>query len=73
MKPVLGVALSGLLLGGCAVNCGADWREVGTNEGRLGASPQVERYAASCSAFNREAYTEGWSAGNAARPRIPAM
>ena len=59
-----------LALGGCAVNCGSDWRETGANEGRLGAEPQFERYAGACGNFDRARYEEGWREGFAMRPRL---
>lgn len=73
MKNTLMLAVCCMSLGGCAVNCGTDWREAGLNEGRLGADPQTERYAASCPGMDRSRYVEGWREGNAMRPRIPAM
>ena len=70
MKKTLVLALCCASAGGCAVNCGSDWREVGLNDGRLGADSQIERYAASCANVDRQAYTEGLQAGFAMRPRI---
>jgi hypothetical protein len=70
MNRLLVLVASCSVLGGCAVNCGADWREVGLNEGRLGADPQVERYAASCGNVDRARYEEGWREGFAMRPRL---
>lgn len=72
MKIPLPLAACCALLSGCAVNCGADWHEVGLNDGRLGADLQVERYAASCSGVDRARYEEGWREGFAMRPRIAA-
>ena len=72
MKRFLVLAACCVLLGGCAVNCGADWHQVGLNDGRIGADLQVERYAASCSGMERARYEEGWREGFAMRPRIAA-
>jgi hypothetical protein len=73
MKTLPAFAACCALLGGCAVNCGADWRQVGLNDGRLGADSQVERYAASCSGIDSARYEEGWREGLAMRPRIAVM
>jgi hypothetical protein len=73
MKTLLALSAYCALLSGCAVNCGADWREVGLNDGRIGADLQVERYAASCGGVDRARYEEGWREGFAMRPRIAAM
>lgn len=73
MKKTLLLALCSINLGGCAVNCSSDWRELGLNDGRLGADSQIERYAAACPAVDRDRYAEGWREGNAMRPRIPAL
>ena len=70
MKKALAIAICCSSFGGCAVNCGSDWREVGANEGRLGADLQVERYSATCTGFDRARYEEGWREGSAMRPRL---
>lgn len=60
-------------LAGCATGCGSDWFEIGQRDGRLGADPQVEGYAARCPAVDRARYAEGHQAGLAMRPRIAAF
>ena len=59
-----------LLLTACATpDCGSNWREVGANEGRIGARPGMERYEASCPGkFNSAAYAEGYREAFAQRP-----
>jgi hypothetical protein len=57
------------LLGGCAVDCGSDWRSTGERDGRMNAGSQAERYAASCGGrVDAAAYQEGYRAGAAQRP-----
>ena len=65
------LALTSLvLLTACATpDCGSNWREVGANEGRIGARQSTERYEASCPGkFNSAAYLEGWRESFAQRP-----
>jgi hypothetical protein len=76
MKRILAAAGLTAILAGCAAltpDCGSDWYEVGQNDGRIGASSQVERYAKNCSGIDRKRYEEGHAAGIAARPRIPSF
>ena len=61
------------LPGGCASvsggDCGGDWYALGARDGRLGATPQAQSYAARCGmALDDERYREGWRAGNSERP-----
>ena len=57
------------LLGGCAVDCGSDWRSTGERDGRINAGSQAERYAASCGGkMDATAYQEGYRAGFSQRP-----
>ena len=57
------------LLGGCAVDCGSDWRSTGERDGRINAGSQAERYAASCGGkVDVAAYQEGYRAGFSQRP-----
>ena len=71
--PALAALIALAFLPGCAVNCGSDWRQVGLNDGRIGADSQLERYAAACSGVDRARYEEGWREGFAMRPRIAAF
>jgi len=74
MKAILLAAASWLILAGCAQvgsdDCkGSDWYQLGQRDGRLGAQPQSDLYAARCSVTPDSArYMEGWRAGVAARP-----
>ena len=63
------------LLAGCAgVDCGSDWYATGQRDGRLGAEPQAENYAARCAGqVDRARYAEGWQSGFAMRPRVPSF
>ena len=66
-------AFACLLVTGCAglasSDCGADAFALGQRDGRLGASPQSERYAERCgAAVDAEKYREGWRAGYSQRP-----
>jgi len=72
---MLGRSLSFLLLtliAGCAAtaaDCGPDWFAVGARDGRLGAQPQAEFYAARCAApVDAARYSDGWRAGYDQRP-----
>jgi hypothetical protein len=74
MKTLLALAACCALLSGCAVNCGADWHQVGLNDGRIGADSQIESYAARCGgSVDRARYAEGLQSGLAMRPRIAAF
>jgi hypothetical protein len=56
-------------LAGCTADCGQDWRQLGERDGRLGASSQLENYAARCGTRpDAERYNEGYRAGFAQRP-----
>jgi hypothetical protein len=71
MKKITLVVLT--LVAGCASapDCGSDWRNVGANEGRIGARPQrqTEAYSASCPGkFDEARYMEGWRESFAQRP-----
>ena len=75
MRPVVLLAVCGLMLSGCtgmtSADCGPDWYQIGQRDGRLGAQPQAERYAARCGAGGQPdaaRYTEGYQAGFAQRP-----
>jgi len=60
------------ILAGCASDCGSDWYAIGQRDGRLGAEPQAEIYAARCGGqVDRARYAEGWQSGFEMRPRIP--
>jgi hypothetical protein len=66
--------LLALALCGCAADCAGDWYEIGARDGRLGAEPQVEIYAARCGVQpDAGRYSEGYAAGFAQRPRIPSF
>ena len=61
------------LLGGCAsvsaADCGADWYATGARDGRLGATPQAQSYAARCGgAVDEKRYSDGWRDGYSQRP-----
>ena len=73
MKCLLVLVAGSALLGGCAVNCGGDWRQIGLNDGRIGADSQLGRYAASCSGVDRAGYEQAWREGFAMRPRVAAF
>ncbi len=64
--------LAGALLSGCAstgTDCGGDWYAIGARDGRLGARPQADLYAARCTGRVDDAsYMNGWRAGFAERP-----
>ena len=62
-----------LLASGCAsmggADCATDAFQLGQRDGRIGASPQADRYAARCNApVDAEKYQAGWSAGYSQRP-----
>jgi hypothetical protein len=60
--------------GGGSKDCSSDWFEIGSRDGRLGAEPQPEAYEKRCGTqIDRARYQEGWSAGNARRPRVPSF
>ena len=61
------------LLGGCAslssADCGSDWYATGRRDGRLGATPQAQLYAARCGvAVDEKRYSDGWREGYSGRP-----
>ena len=61
------------LLGGCASvsagDCGGDWYATGARDGRLGATPQAQSYAARCGvAVDEKRYSDGWRDGYSQRP-----
>jgi len=75
MNPINAFLLSTLVaaaLGGCATaskDCSANWYETGQRDGRLGATPQADYYAARCAgAVDRARYQSGWEDGYAQRP-----
>jgi len=58
-----------MLLGGCAVDCGSDWRSTGERDGRINAGSQAASYSARCGGtVDTAAYEEGYRAGAARRP-----
>ncbi|MCD6041771.1 MAG: hypothetical protein K0R40_1374 [Burkholderiales bacterium] len=58
-----------MALAGCAADCGPDWYEIGSRDGRLGAQGQIENYARRCgTAPDATRYAEGYRAGFAQRP-----
>ena len=66
-------ALACALATGCASiggnDCATDAYQLGQRDGRIGASPQADLYAARCSAsIDRDRYLEGWRAGYSQRP-----
>ena len=65
-------ALISALVSGCAstaTDCGGDWYAIGARDGRLGARPQADLYAARCTArVDSALYMSGWEAGFAERP-----
>jgi hypothetical protein len=64
--------LMALAVCGCAADCKTDWYELGARDGRLGAPPQAETYAARCNIKADPArYEEGYRAGFDMRPRVP--
>ena len=72
MKHLLSLTLL-LLASGCAgmggADCTTDAYQLGQRDGRIGASPQADLYAARCSAsIDRDRYLEGWRAGYSQRP-----
>lgn len=71
-KALLLSIIASIALAGCATgakDCGADWYQVGQRDGRLGATPQPDYYAAQCTAaVDRARYQDGWDAGYAQRP-----
>jgi hypothetical protein len=71
MKNVL-CGLACLLVTGCAgltsSDCGTDAFALGQRDGRLGASPQAERYAERCGTIDAARYQEGWRDGYRQRP-----
>jgi hypothetical protein len=64
--------LAGALVSGCAstaTDCAGDWYAVGARDGRLGARPQADIYAARCTGrVDTARYMDGWDAGFAERP-----
>jgi len=66
------VAACGMIASGCAItaaDCGPDWYAIGARDGRLGARPQAEFYAARCAAqVDTARYVDGWQAGFNERP-----
>jgi hypothetical protein len=77
MKYPLAILAAGLVAG-CTTpgsgDCESDWRSLGQRDGRIGASSQVERYAAKCGkAADEAAYAEGYREGFARRPYIPSF
>jgi hypothetical protein len=76
MRLALLAAVSSLAIAGCASlieeECRGDWYQIGQRDGRLGASPQLEIYAARCAPVGVQPdavrYDEGWKAGFGARP-----
>lgn len=78
MRKALLAAACGAILAGCAAigttDCGSDWYAIGQRDGRLGANPQIDAYAARCGGqVDRARYAEGWDAGWAMRPRVPSF
>jgi hypothetical protein len=65
-------AACSVIASGCAVtaaDCGPDWYAIGARDGRLGARPQAELYAARCTAqVDTARYMNGWEAGFYERP-----
>jgi hypothetical protein len=52
-----------------SADCTSDWQGLGQRDGRLGAQPQAEAYAARCGGQADVArYTEGYRAGFQERP-----
>lgn len=73
MKHLTSVAFF-TFLAGCAglnaVDCGPDWYATGQRDGRLGAQPQEEIYAARCGGgVDSARYRDGWQDGFSRRPR----
>lgn len=74
MRLILLAAASCLILAGCAQlsadDCkDPDWYQLGQRDGRMGAQPQVDQYAARCGIKPDTArYMEGWQEGAWARP-----
>ena len=77
MRLVISAAVSCLIMAGCAGLSGAecrssDWYQIGQRDGRLGAQPQLDLYAAQCGQNGARPdaarYTEGWQAGFSERP-----
>ncbi|HYN11246.1 MAG TPA: hypothetical protein VET51_01220 [Burkholderiales bacterium] len=64
------VVLACSALAGCAsADCTSDWQGLGQRDGRLGAQPQAEAYAARCGGQADVArYMEGYRAGFRERP-----
>lgn len=65
-----------VIAGGCAAvtaaDCGPDWYAIGARDGRLGARPQAEFYAARCAGpVDTARYMNGWQAGVYERPIPP--
>jgi hypothetical protein len=70
MKKAVALGASCLFLGACAADCGSDWYAIGQRDGRLGAQPQADIYAARCGGqIDRGRYAEGWQSGADMRPR----
>jgi hypothetical protein len=68
----IAAVLAATLLAGCATSasdCGPDWYAIGQRDGRLGAVPQDQYYAARCAApVDHAQYFSGWEVGYAQRP-----
>ncbi len=68
----IAAAACSVIASGCAVtavDCGADWYAIGARDGRLGAQPQAEFYAARCGGqVDTARYVNGWQDGFAGRP-----
>jgi hypothetical protein len=60
------------VVAGCAglgsADCGPDWYAIGQRDGRLGAQPQEQIYAARCGGVDAVRYREGWQDGFSRRP-----
>ena len=71
-KTLLLSIITATSLAGCATGaktCSADWYQTGQRDGRLGATPQADYYAARCAgAVDRARYQSGWEDGYAQRP-----
>ena len=67
-----------IFLAGCTApgsrDCESDWGSLGQRDGRLGASPQAERYAAKCGKpIDTAAYDAGYREGSSRRPHVPSF
>lgn len=73
MKLLISAMACALLTTGCAgmsdSDCRTDWYQLGARDGRLGASSQLDLYAARCTAQpDSSRYSEGYRAGFSERP-----